>query len=109
MTQQHPIIPPPELVRKWQQEANHNKAMFPQVAAKAAQWGADQELDACCEWLAAHSYLNVSELIRAARRPELPVSKEEALDLLDLIEVSDDSCTSWDFGTIRRALEQLND
>ena len=42
MTQQHPIAPPPELVRQWQREANHNEPMFPQVAAKAAEWGADQ-------------------------------------------------------------------
>ena len=42
MTQQHPITPPPELVREWQREANHNEPMFPQVAAKAAKWGADQ-------------------------------------------------------------------
>jgi len=42
MTQQHSITPPPELVREWQREANHNEPMFPQVAAKAAEWGADQ-------------------------------------------------------------------
>ena len=40
--QQHPSTPPPELVREWQREANHNEPMFPQVAAKAAEWGADQ-------------------------------------------------------------------
>ena len=42
MTQQHSIKPPAELVREWQREANHNEPMFPQVAAKAAKWGADQ-------------------------------------------------------------------
>jgi len=36
------ITPPLELVRKWQQEANHNEPMFPQVAAMAAQWGYQQ-------------------------------------------------------------------
>jgi hypothetical protein len=29
-------------------ESNHNEAIIPQVAAFAAQWGADQELEACC-------------------------------------------------------------
>ena len=36
------IVPPPELVRKWLREANHNEPMFPQVAAMAAQWGYQQ-------------------------------------------------------------------
>ena len=125
MTQQHPIIPPPELVRKWQQEANHNEAMFPQVADKAAQWGADQanadierklqeaadqELEACCEWI--HNETSDDgfiAILRAARRPKPKSLKGQAFDLLNLMEASDDSCTSWDFGTIRRALEQLDD
>jgi len=37
-----PIVPPLELVKKWQREANHNEPMFPQVAAMAAQWGYQQ-------------------------------------------------------------------
>ena len=36
------IVPPPELVRKWLREANHNEPMFSQVAAMAAQWGYKQ-------------------------------------------------------------------
>jgi hypothetical protein len=40
--QQHPITPPPELVRQWQREANHNEPMFLQVAAMAAAWGYQQ-------------------------------------------------------------------
>jgi hypothetical protein len=39
---QHLIVPSPELVRKWQREANHNEPMFPQVAAMAAAWGYQQ-------------------------------------------------------------------
>jgi len=42
MTDPSSIAPPPELVRKWQREANHNEPMFPQVAAMAAQWGYQQ-------------------------------------------------------------------
>jgi hypothetical protein len=41
MTDQ-PLVPPIELVRKWQREANHNEPMFPQVAAMAAAWGYQQ-------------------------------------------------------------------
>jgi len=69
MTNQHPITPPPELVREWQREANHNEAMFPQVAAQASQWGADQELEACCEVLDNLNEGSWSKYIRVARRP----------------------------------------
>jgi len=43
--EEHPITPPPELVREWQREANHNEAMFPQVAAQAARWGYQQAIE----------------------------------------------------------------
>jgi hypothetical protein len=39
VTRQHPITVPLDLVRDWQRDANHNEAMFPQVANRAAEWG----------------------------------------------------------------------
>ena len=50
----HPITPPPELVQQWFREAQQNKdpdvlCWMQATAVKAAQWGADQELEACCE------------------------------------------------------------
>jgi hypothetical protein len=45
MTNQHPITPPPELLDQWCMENN-----WRDIAIQAAQWGADQELEACCEW-----------------------------------------------------------
>jgi hypothetical protein len=60
MTKQHPITPPPELVALWQWLGNHfGSALLVQeisdvelaLPTQAAQWGADQELEACCEWL----------------------------------------------------------
>lgn len=43
MTQEHPIIPPPELIRKWNEEAA-NTPMADQryIATQAARWGAEQ-------------------------------------------------------------------
>lgn len=41
--QQLPITPPPELIAKW---ASSMCGYY-----EAARWGADQELEACCEWL----------------------------------------------------------
>jgi hypothetical protein len=55
MMMTNPITPPPELVKQWASEfygttiAPGEAAIY--VATQAAQWGADQELEACCEWL----------------------------------------------------------
>ena len=107
VAQQHPITPPLELVRKWQKEANHNEAMFPQVAAMAAQWGADQELEACCEWLDREGWSGESRQLRAARRPKPPSLKYQALNSLGHINRGIDRPEDTDI--IRRALEQLDD
>ena len=104
MTNQHPITPPTELVRQWQREANHNESMFLQVASQAAQWGADQELEMCCEWLDERAVLNGSTALRIARRPNSPSLKEQALAILD--DCSDCLDGSHE-NTIRRALEAL--
>jgi len=118
---QHPITPPPELVHQWFREGNH---LFPQIAAKAAQWGADQakadierklqeaadqELEACCEWMSEYvPYLPESEdKLRAARRPKPPSLKESALNALE--HILRHSQTDHGANTIRRALEALDD
>ena len=110
----HPIIPPPDLVRKWQREANHNEPMFPQVAAMAAQWGADQELKACCEWMADETPTNYINALRATRRPSLQNLKQQALQELDKVdmlwateEFGQETLNSLD--TIRRAIESIPD
>ena len=116
MTQQT-ITPPPELVQQWDREWREQQNapvigwsanLLAYVAARAAQWGADQELDACCELLNDFNTYHLVELLRAARRPKQPSLKEQALDELHI---------SFDRGylkegaadTIRRALEQLDD
>ena len=77
MTQQHPITPPQHLIDQWMQYHSTKYAL----ARQAAQWGADQELDACCEWVSEYvPYLPESEdKRRAARRPKPPSLKEQAL------------------------------
>jgi hypothetical protein len=116
MTQQHSITPPPELVQQWLEELYGGPVSvispFDQrVLIAAAQWGADQELEACCEWLHWQNLATHPELIpslRAARRPKAPSLKEQALEMLE---------NAWEGGhvnnnaaqTIRRALEALND
>ena len=95
---QHPITPPPELIEQWMQV--HTTKY--DLARQAAQWGANQELEACCEWLPKATPWDAEQL-RAARRPKPPSLKEQALEALD--SCSCDEADSWKL--IRRALEQL--
>jgi hypothetical protein len=81
----HLITPPPELRSKWFNEAPKTD-LYDYIIEQAAQWGADQELEACCEWLdwqklAKHE--NLIAYLRAARRPKSPSLKEQALEALD--------------------------
>jgi hypothetical protein len=115
MTNQHPITPPPELVQQWDEECesgNNSEVSntfdaLQWFASKAAQWGANQELDACCAWLLEEPLCasNTHRKLRAARRPKPPSLKEQALDLLDKAE--DPSWDINDFSIVRKALEQL--
>ena len=107
----HPITPPPELVRQWTYESNDSDRIIPQVAAFAAQWGADQELEACIELLKADGYKALARDLRAARRPKPPSLKELALELAKPAGIAGAYVTFGpeELDTIRRALEQLND
>jgi hypothetical protein len=67
MTEQHPITPPPELVQQWV-NAFAPKGMLT-LATQAAQWGADQELEACMELLEKWGFNTTTTRLRAARRP----------------------------------------
>lgn len=67
MTDQHSITPPLELVHQWADmlASSSDQAVF----TMAAQWGADQELEACIELLKADGYKALAWDLRAARRP----------------------------------------
>jgi len=104
------ITPPPELVQQWINEEDGLTAGH--IAARAAQWGADQELEACCEWLHWQNLATHSELIpslRAARRPKPPSLKEQALEALGRYMTGETILTKDSLDTIRRALEKLDD
>ena len=108
---EHPITPPPELVHKWALEAEDDHqptvaySLVGQIAAQAAQWGADQELEACCEALDKLNDGFWSEKLRAARRPKLWSLKEQALAALEVIPKLVGFEGERD--TIRQALEAL--
>jgi hypothetical protein len=118
MTENHPITPPPELVQQWRNEGYGLPGTISEyVATRAAQWGADQELEACLSWLTDRERFPVGheaiEDLKADRRPKPPSLKEQALE--DLAWVDKNLKGANFFGrcdavhTIRRALEQLDD
>lgn len=106
------ITPSPELVLHWYLNA---KALpvdqwVTDVATCAAQWGADQELEACCLWLNGGSKIDydTAALLRAARRPKSQTLKSDALFWLEKIE-RDRHYLPKVTDAIRDALERLDD
>ena len=109
MTEQlHPITPPPKLVGEWSTEAGKLNLRTPSnlvhVANRAAQWGSDQELEACCALLQQKGVTAWSSWLRLHRRPKQPTLKEQALIALD-----DADLDAAHENILRRALEQLPD
>jgi len=85
--QQHPISPPEHLVRKWTTWRNNEDAesFWRRIAMEAAQWGADQELEACVRHLDFKGHHStVLDALRAARRPKpTPSLKQQGLEALE--------------------------
>ena len=104
-----PITPPPELVREWFLEATDlpTNQWVTDVAARAANWGADQELEACCEYLKNNELCDpfFYKVFRAARRSKPPSLVEEALAAAR-IELSP---TGKNGALILKALERLQE
>ena len=113
------ITPPPGLIKEWMGEFYVYGApaapgeLTLLIANRAAQWGADQELEACCKWLPKLPPWSGEDL-RKHRRPKPPSLKEQALQELDKVdqlwateEFGQETLNSLD--TIRRALEALPD
>ena len=113
----HPITPPPELVQQWCDPRVTKSIHFCEqdLATRAAQWGADQELEACCEWLVSEGWFKYEheavEDLRAARRPKAPSLKEQAHDAYWALRYGHggDRNETQEWNTICRALEQLDD
>jgi len=111
MTQEHPITPPPELVKEWQIKIEYcsKRADREAFVAKIFQLGADAELEACCEVLARELICDgkhVATDLRAVRRPKSPSLKELALDELNF-SFSRGYLKKEAVDAIRRALESL--
>jgi len=86
MTEQHPITPPPKWqIDAWQARIETMGSDVPGILLDIAQWGADQELEACCELLVKQGFDFVDHL-RAARRPKPPRLKEQGFTALQLLK-----------------------
>jgi hypothetical protein len=110
--QQHPITPPQDLVQQWVTNWNSEICcdIETYIANCAAQWGADQELEACCNWLedpCAADMFSLAKDLRYSRRPKPPSLKEQALEKLTNLEQGINPPGFNDCNTIRRALEAL--
>jgi uncharacterized protein involved in exopolysaccharide biosynthesis len=81
----HPVKVPPELVKELRNSVPHGirnavvtRELWLINSAYAA--GADQELEACCEWLRSKDILEPAiDALRSARRPKPPTLAEQGL------------------------------
>jgi len=78
------ITPPRELISQWLDEFYDPAApsgIIPDeltihIVTQAAQWGADQELDACVKWSIDNQHPRWAAAVQAARRPKPPSLNE---------------------------------
>ena len=78
-------LPPPELVKQWTIEGQHYTYETPlttHISTQASRWGADRELDACCEWLEMEGRVDYAAMLRCDRRPKPPSFKQQAQRIL---------------------------
>jgi hypothetical protein len=113
MTTEHPITPPPELRDRW---IGDGSTSLGEGLIRASQWGADQELEACCEWLRSQHHSDTfPNRLRAARRPKPPSLKQQALEAMRGMQiepcildgVNTNAALQAKYDIIIRALEAL--
>jgi len=103
-----PIQVSEELIQQWCNSSEKDCSFEDRVAfTLAAQWGADQELEACVDWISKQDWTWTSAQLRAARRPKQSL-KEQALRLIDdCTDPEGDYLDDNALSIIRRALEAL--
>jgi hypothetical protein len=126
MNEPFSIVPPPELVEEWlcsddylwgpleQKSITITTNRLQSVAAQAAQWGSDQELEACCELLTDKCFFGQATLLREWRRPKPPSLKVQAMEALrEACEMANDrppeGISNDQIDIIRCALNELPD
>jgi hypothetical protein len=107
---------PPELFTEWLNEAMEKTSLNAKpgtvaaiMADKAAQWGADQELEACLQLLRDGKWYGLVAMLRKARRPKPPTLAEQATTALHAIASGANNIREQDQGiaTLAAALNRL--
>lgn len=106
MTDNHPIIPPDELVEKWRMDYIGRGHAFIDVAKEIAQWGADQELEACVNWLADPCAADMPSLAKDLRYSRRPKPQPEGGDIHYAWELHDAE-GEWQAGGSAITLESV--
>ena len=114
MTDQHPITPPPELVKQWLEDAPEDGefGISKHIATQAANWGANQELDACCKDIfeiiagvyAGRVIKDWSEFISLLRDGRRPTEAMRALGAFDRLQAGNGTDEDWRL--VRQKLEK---
>jgi len=109
----HPITPPRELMQQWIADSPKVPIAHGEyIATQAARWGADQELEACCELASQFNYddYRYQDELRAARRPKPKSQAEKALASLDGVALPEEAWQAVSAALERlRELEKSND
>jgi hypothetical protein len=109
------LIPTKEQYNQWKSDwsairVDKRGGIWHYLVIRAAQWGADQELEACCEWVRSQHHSDTwPNRIRIARRPKPPSEADQALAALEA-DPKDGAMIMIDseqFSIIHRALERL--
>ena len=110
MTNKHPITPPPELFKQWEDDILNERDNVDHVLdctwRNGFQAGADQELQPRRRWVPDNCDIHSAAELSQSRRPKPPSLKEQALTLLD---DASDRLDAIHENIIRRALESLPD
>lgn len=114
--QKRSIIPDSDLVQEWFEEAPvyaREDADYEEfIARKAALWGADQELESCCNFLKESDFAQAERIVfelRQNRRPKLEPLKKQAIKILDKIQSNKEWWQLEELNVVRRALEEVPD
>ncbi len=110
----HPVKVPAELAEQlWSESADKpaecNTFRAHVFAQSIADWAADRELEACCEWLQARGFSRVDVgYLRTARRPKPPSLAEQGIEELESLKGDANAMgMGFDAPAIRAALNRL--
>ena len=110
MTSKYSVYLSSEQVELWRSDRRYGQSLE-ELLAHAVQWGADAELQACCDWLGSQAHTknqNDIENLRSARRPNSPTVADEALAVIPT-KKGKVIMYPEDIALIRNALEKLKE